>query len=156
LYLKQSNSTIILLRWSEHQSKISLLLSLKVNIFFSINLHSFPVDDKKLHNYFTNFPFISYFINLSCYLRDIWVKIDETLAESNIQNHSKLTELLDDQYDLLMYIDDVFQLQKEKINTVLANCLLHYAIIPALLVPFTSSKRVYLSLKIISSLSHRE
>jgi len=114
------------------------------------------VDEKKLQDYFTNFPFIGYFINLSCYLRDIWVKIDETLAESNIQSHSRLTELLDDQYDLLMYIDDVFTLQKEKINTVLANCLLHYAIIPALLVPFTSSKRVYyLSLRITLLINSR-
>jgi len=128
----------------------------------NITLTLFKMDEKKLQNYFTNFPFISYFINLSCYLRDIWLKIDENLAESTIQSHSKMTELLDDQYDLLMYIDDVFQLQKEKINTALANCLIHYTIIPALLVPFTSSKRgmininlsLYLINLLLNSINH--
>jgi len=41
-----------------------------------------------------------------------------------------------------MYIDDIFQLQKEGINTILANSLIHYAIIPALIAPFTSDQKV--------------
>jgi len=55
----------------------------------NITLTLFKMDETKLQNYFTNFPFISYFINLSCYLRDIWLKIDENLAESTIQSHSR-------------------------------------------------------------------
>lgn len=96
------------------------------------------VSNNKLDIYLTNFPFISYFVNLACYLKDLWVQIDEVLPESqyksspnilltlpSAKNNAKLCELLDSQYDLLIYIDDIFRLGREKISQVLPQYLLY-------------------------------
>jgi len=47
-----------------------------------------------------------------------------------------------------MYIDDLFHLNNEKLNEVLGNALLSYAIIPGLVGSFTSNKKGLLSLNL--------
>jgi hypothetical protein len=47
-------------------------------MFFFENL----VNDPKLNTYLSNFPFANYYVNISCYLKDLWLKIDEILPES--------------------------------------------------------------------------
>ena len=55
---------------------------------------------------------------------------------------TKLAELLDNQYDLLIYIDDIFKLNRNRISQILSNTLLSYLIIPNLIAPLTSSTKV--------------
>jgi protein CLEC16A len=78
----------------------------------NITLSVFRLKDAKVDSYLTNFPFVTYFVNISCYIRDLWIKIDGEILDSNLKNHSRLKSLLDDQYDIIMYMEDVFDLKK--------------------------------------------
>jgi len=114
----------------------------------NITLSLFQLKDAQLDTYLTNFPFAMYFVNLSCYLKELWIKSDQSIPESHAKNQTKLQDYLDDQYDLLMYIEDIFKLGNEKLNKILANALLSYAIIPTLLAPLASNDRGTLSLNL--------
>jgi len=63
-----------------------------------------------------------------------------------------LAELLDNQYDLLIYIDDIFKLNRNRISQILSNTLLSYLIIPNLIAPLTSSTKGAISLSLIQYL----
>ena len=89
-----------------------------------------------------SFPFITFFVHFSCYLKDFWGKIDAELEVlkfvlSNLQSkeikYEIIDSLLEDNQDMLFFIQDIFSMQKESISQVFSNALLNYAIIPGLL-----------------------
>jgi len=118
----------------------------------NITLNILKIQNPKLDVYLTNFPFINYFVNLAQYLKDIWTNIDEILPDCYFKDCTKLAELLDNQYDLLIYIDDIFKLDRNRISQILSNTLLSYLIIPNLIAPLTSSTKGAISLSLIQYL----
>ena len=73
-------------------------------------------------------PHCTYFVNLACTLGEIWQEVDRTLKpDIKIDD---LRDLIDDISDLLMYIQDIFDLNIPVLTRAMANCLLYYAYYP--------------------------
>jgi len=62
----------------------------------NITLSLFKINEPKLQKYISNFPFANYYVNLCCYLKDLWVKIDTLLPETHIKNYGRVKDLIDD------------------------------------------------------------
>eukprot|EP00347_Sterkiella_histriomuscorum_P004563 403359988 len=92
---------------------------------------------------FTGLPYCQYFVNLSCYLKDFWIKIDKRVAsltqEQNKQclmiqfSPKQLDWMISDAEDaseILFYIQDILNSGDPSLNRFLINSLLHYAFFP--------------------------
>jgi hypothetical protein len=104
--------------------------------------------NEKLYSYSTNFPFVVYFVHFSLYLRDTWVKIDKEIENVKKNNNMRVVNLksyFEDHLDLLLYIDDIFKLNLNKLSDIFSNTLLNYAIFPCLLSSIKKSKKGQIS-----------
>ena len=79
--------------------------------------------------YVCNLPMISYFVFISCRLRDeiktLNKKINRSKSESSTILHERICN------DIL-YFQDIFSINNEKINYILTNCIFHFLILPTL------------------------
>lgn len=61
---------------------------------------------------------------------------------TSAKKSKQLRDLIDDNVDILLYLDDLFGIGNDTLSKILINCLLSYTIIPCLFSSFTSSKKV--------------
>jgi len=80
-------------------------------------------------NYICNLPMISYFVFISCTLRDeiktLNKKINRGKSESSTILHERICN------DIL-YFQDIFSINIEKVNYILTNCIFHFLVLPTL------------------------
>ena len=127
-----------------------------IQLFYIENLHSFPLienalefynhDDSmirsvvrnillnilkikspEIQNYFGKLPSISYFSDIACHLRDISYKLNEGINNNNINN---ISYYFDELIDETLFLDDLLNLNLNKINFILLNNLFYYFILP--------------------------
>ena len=78
-------------------------------------------------DYICSLPMITYFIFLSCRLRDEIKTLNKKIAKNKEEDCMILHEqIIND----IMYIQDIFSINLEKINFILINCLFHFLILP--------------------------
>ena len=99
------------------------------NVVRNIVLNILKIKGANLQEHFIELPSISYLANLACHLRDMCIKIDEEVENKNINN---LPYLFDDLIDEATYIDDLLNLNLNKINYIIINSVFYYFIIPVL------------------------
>ena len=79
--------------------------------------------------YICNLPMLTYFIFLSCRLRDEIKTLNKKIIKKQEEDCAILIE---DIINDIMYIEDIFSINIEKINYILINCIFHYLIIPVI------------------------
>ena len=87
------------------------------------------VKNVKIEEHFSKLPSVLYFIKIVLHLRDICFEIKEEIKN---KNNKKISYLFDDLYDEMIYIDDLLNARKEKINYIIMNCLFNFFIMPVL------------------------
>ena len=100
------------------------------NIILSI----IKIEYNPLRNYLCSLPSISYFCFLACELKDLIVNLsNETQKDNNINGKIKkdlILILINDIKNNLIHIQNIFEINCDKINYILINCLFYYCIIP--------------------------
>lgn len=94
------------------------------------------------------YPYIKYFVFLVSFARDNWFKIDKKLLDSLVSTASTkgFRDLIEDNIDVLLYLEDMASVGNPKLEQILVNALLAYAILPALFGSFTFTKKGSLSI----------
>ena len=100
------------------------------NVVRNIVLNILKIKSVNIQEHFTELPSVSYLANLACHLRDICLKINNDVENKNITN---LQYLYDDLIDEATYIDDLLNLNLNKINYIIINCVFYYLIYPVIL-----------------------
>ena len=101
------------------------------NVVRNTIMNIFKVKSSKIEEHFSKLPSVLYFVKIVLHLRDICFEIKEEIKNKN-KNNNKISYLFDDLYDEMIYIDDLLNLKKEKINYIIMNCLFTLFIIPVL------------------------
>ena len=99
------------------------------NVVRNIILNILKIKGVNLQEHFTELPSVSYLANLACHLRDICIKINNDVENKNCNN---LQYLYDDLIDEATYIDDLLNLNLNKINYIIINCMFYYFILPVI------------------------
>ena len=99
------------------------------NVVRNIVLNILKIKNVNLQEHFIELPSVSYLANLACHLRDICFKINDEVENKNINN---LPYLYDDLIDEATYIDDLLNLNLDKINYIIINCIFYYFIFPVI------------------------
>ena len=99
------------------------------NVVRNIVLNILKIKCVNIQDHFTELPSVSYLANLACHLRDICFKINSDIEKKNVNN---LQYLYDDLIDEASYIDDLLNLNLNKINYIIINCVFYYLIIPVI------------------------
>ena len=79
--------------------------------------------------YICNLPMLTYFVFLSCRLRDEIKTLNKKIIKKQEEDCAILIE---DIISDIMYLEDIFSINIEKINYILINCIFHYLIIPVI------------------------
>jgi hypothetical protein len=85
------------------------------------------VKHEPITDYFASLPSITYFPFLACRLRDLIIKLNEEIISDD---QVSLKNIHDDIIDDILYLQDIFSLNIEKINYILTNSLFYYLILP--------------------------
>ena len=85
--------------------------------------------NKSLINFICNLPMISYFVFISCRLRDEIKTLDKKIIRAKNESASILHERICND---ILYFQDIFSINIEKVNFILINCLFHFLILPTL------------------------
>ena len=80
-------------------------------------------------DYICTLPMLTYFIFLSCRLRDEIRTLNKKLIK---RQEEDCAILMEDIINDIMYIEDIFSINIEKVNYILINCIFHYLIIPVI------------------------
>ena len=108
------------------------------NIFLTICRLNYP----PFFDYLCCLPSVSYFSFISCRLRDMIINL-------NKENHyEKFKSLQEDIIDDIIYIQDSFSLEIDKINYILTNCLFYYCILPLILKSLISNEKGKININI--------
>ncbi len=108
------------------------------NIFLTICRLNYP----PFFDYLCCLPSVSYFSFISCRLRDMIINL-------NKENHyEKFKSLQEDIIDDIIYIQDIFSLEIDKINYILTNCLFYYCILPLILKSLISNEKGKININI--------
>ena len=99
------------------------------NVVRNIVLNILKINNPNIQDHFTELPSISYLANIACHLRDICIQINEEVSKKKITN---LQYLYDDLIDEATYIDDLLNLNLNKINYIIINCMFYYFILPVI------------------------
>ena len=99
------------------------------NVVRNIILNILKIKGVNLQEHFTELPSVSYLANLACHLRDICIKINNDVENKYCNN---LQYLYDDLIDEATYIDDLLNLNLNKINYIIINCMFYYFILPVI------------------------
>ena len=101
-----------------------------------IILNIIKIDYKPLHKYLTSLPAISFFCFLSCQLKDEVINLSNEIQKNknNINDKNEQVKILINVIiDNIKYIQDIFDINFQKINYVMINTLFYYCIIPYIL-----------------------
>ena len=123
-YIENLNSFALVenaLQFYNHED--SMVRSVVRNIILNILKIKNPV----IQNYFGKLPAIAYFADITCHLRDVCYKLDEDVNKNNVDN---VVNWFDDLVDEILFIDDIFNLNLNKINYIFMNNLFYYFILP--------------------------
>lgn len=91
------------------------------------------IREEAVGKYIASFPFVIYYSHLASYLRDSWLAMGAVLASSKLgaaQKADQLNLLVEDHYDLLLYLDDLGRVVGDSARRQLMNCLIRQCIIP--------------------------
>ena len=99
------------------------------NVVRNIVLNILKIKSANIQDHFIELPSVSYLANLACHLRDICLKMNNDIEKRKINN---LQYLYDDLIDEASYIDDLLNLNLNKINYIIINCVFYYLIIPVI------------------------
>ena len=99
------------------------------NVVRNTVMNILNVKNSKIEQHFSKLPSILYFVRIVLRLRDICFQIKDQIKN---KNNKQISYLFDDFYDEIIYVDDLLNLKKEKINYILINCLFYFFIIPIL------------------------
>ena len=125
-YLEKNNSFPLIeniLKYYNHRD------SMIRNVVRNTVMNIFRVNNAKIEEYFSKLPSILYFVRIINQIKNICFQIKD---EINKQNNKKISYLFDDLYDEIIYIDDLLNLNLERINYIIINCFFHFFIIPIL------------------------
>ena len=111
------------------------------NSIKKIFLDIIKIDYKPLYDYLSELPIISYFCFLSCNIKDNLILLSQEIKENKSckQNKSQknkisnITKIINDIIDDLIYIQNIFDANCDKINYIIINCMFYYNIIPYIL-----------------------
>ena len=123
-YIENSHSFPLIenaLEFYNHED--SMIRSVVRNIVLNI----LKIKNPGIQNYFGKLPSIAFFSDIVCHLRDICYKINEGINSNNINN---ILYSFDDLLDETLFIDDILNLNLNKINFILMNNLFYYFILP--------------------------
>lgn len=105
----------------------------------SITLQVYSIDDQLVRRFVLRHAAESYFKELAYHLRDLWSRLDVEASNARDFEALKPTQREHElQKDLLIYLSDMFEQQVEELNEVLADRLLHCAMLPMLLTGITA------------------
>ena len=96
------------------------------------------VKNTKIEEHFSKLPTILYFVKIILHLRDICFEIKEYIKN---KNNKKISYLFDDLLDELIYIDDLLNLNMEKISYIIMNSFFNFFIIPVLCCSITNENK---------------
>ncbi|CAI2383715.1 unnamed protein product [Moneuplotes crassus] len=97
----------------------------------TIALTLFRIGSQNIINAVLSLPHANYFPHLACELRDRWIKVDQNIISD--LDAEDLRDELDDISDMLMYLQDIFNLNIPDLTIALSNSLLYYAYFPSLI-----------------------
>ena len=125
-YIEKNNSFPLvenILKYYNHKD------SMIRNVVRNTVMNILRVKNSKIEEHFSKLPTILYFIKIVYNLRDICLNIKEEIKN---KNNKQISYLFDDLFDEMIYIDDLLNLRKEKINYIILNCLFYFFILPIL------------------------
>ena len=125
-YIEKNNSFPLIeniLKFYNHKD------SMIRNVVRNTVMNIFRVKNAKIEEYFSKLPSVLYFVRIIKQIKDICFEIKEEIIK---QNKKKISYLFDDLYDDIIYIDDLLNLNLERINYILINCFFYFFIIPIL------------------------
>ena len=123
-YIENLNSFALVenaLQFYNHED--SMVRSVVRNIILNVLKVKNPV----IENYFGKLPSIAYFADIALHLRDVCYKINEEINNNNVNN---ILYWFDDLVDETLFIDDILNLNLNKINYIFMNNLFYYFILP--------------------------
>ncbi len=97
----------------------------------TIALTVFSIDNKDIINAVLSLPHATYFPHLACELRDRWIKVDQNIISS--LDVPDMRDDIEDIQDMLLYIQDIFNLSTPSLTIAVSNSLLIYAYLPSLI-----------------------
>ena len=99
------------------------------NTIRNIILCIMKIKHKDSIDYMCSMPMISYFIFISCRLRDEIKTLNKKLQRNKTEDCLFLEEkIIDD----IMYLQDIFSINIEKVNYILINSIFHFLILPVI------------------------
>ena len=125
-YIEKNNSFPLvenILKYYNHKD------SMIRNVVRNTVMNILRVKNPKIEEHFSKLPTILYFIKIVYNLRDICLRIKDEIKN---KNNKQISYLFDDLFDEMIYIDDLLNLRKEKINYIILNCLFYFFILPIL------------------------
>ena len=125
-YIEKNNSFPLvenILKYYNHKD------SMIRNVVRNTVMNILNVKNTKIEQHFSKLPSVLYFVRIVLRLKDICFQIKEQIKN---KNNKQISYLFDDLYDEIIYVDDLLNLKKEKINYILINCLFYFFIIPFL------------------------
>lgn len=101
----------------------------------TLTLQVYKIQDEAMRKFVLEQSSWAYFKHLACHLRELWSQLDAATqaAPNNPSSSVALQELNEQLQDLLMYLSDVMELEVPQLGELLAEQLLSYALLPAVL-----------------------
>jgi len=99
------------------------------NTIRNIFLFILKMGHKPCIEYICTLPMISYFVFISCTLRDEIKTLDKKINKNKSEASTILHERISND---IMYFQDIFSINIEKVNFILTNCIFHFLILPVL------------------------
>ena len=125
-YIEKKNSFPLIeniLKFYDHKD------SMIRNVVRNTVMNIFRLKNAKIEEYFSKLPSVLYFVKIVNQIKNICFEMKDQI---NNQNNKKMSYLFDDLYDEIIYIDDLLNLNLERINYILINCFFHFFILPIL------------------------
>eukprot|EP00347_Sterkiella_histriomuscorum_P015039 403358539 len=103
-----------------------------------ITLTIFKLNDEQINSLLSDLPFCYFFPNLACYFKDKILELEQShipkQSENNKSNsQEQLNSYVEELQDLMEFMQEIFEVDNQVINDMLANCLLHYCYLPVVL-----------------------
>ena len=103
------------------------------NVVRNIFLTFCKINDTNFNNeYLSTLPSIEYFAFIACRLRERMQKLYINSGDVLNFDIEEINDILDDIINDILYIQDIFSLNIDKINFILSNCLMYYLILPCI------------------------
>jgi len=105
----------------------------------ALTLQVYRIEDEAMRKFVLEKSARTYFVHLSCYLRELWYRLDSlsSSAAGGSGEHGggipyTLQEVNEEQQDLIMYLADILDSSVPALAQALADRILHYAVYPVI------------------------